>query len=367
MASNLPRVVLLQENVTPRSHRGPWILLFLLLAGARGGLAQAPPGPLVVPPLDAPARQPQPPEQRGPQQQEKQTVEAGKRLRVESNLVLVDSTVKDKAGHVIGDLKKEDFEIYEDGQRQEVSHFSRDELPLAVALVVDLSSSIKPFLKPLRYATGTALHALKKEDQVALFTFSSSVERRVPLTYDKRAVADQIEFFTAGGSTNINGALFEAAEYLRYEAAGSRKVIVLVSDNVPTDRGGVSSESVHDTALEVDAAIYSLKVPGDNPALAKVVSIGRGFVNVAKLVGETGGEVFDVEKEGSLFLAFQSLIERLKTRYTLGFYPAAAAVADARFHRLEVRLTAAHGEKNKSYFIVAKQGYFPPRRSQLSQ
>jgi VWFA-related protein len=338
----------------------------LLLAAPRGAAAQAPPGPLEVPPLDAPARQPQPPKQAEPPRQKPQPLEPGKPLRVETNLVLADATVKDKSGHVIGDLKKEDFEIYEDGQRQDISHFSRDELPLAVALVVDLSSSIKPFLKPLRYATGTALHALKKEDEVALFTFSSTVERRVDLTRDKRAVADQIEFFTAGGSTNINGALFEAADYLRYQAPGSRKVIVLVSDNVPTDKGGVSAESVHDTALEVDAAIYSLRVPGDNPGLVKLASIGRGFVNVAKLAGETGGEVFDVEKQGSLFLAFQALIERLKTRYTLGYYPAAGTVSDAKFHRLEVRLTATHGEKGKTYFIVAKQGYFPPRRSRLA-
>jgi Ca-activated chloride channel family protein len=329
------------------------------------GVAQAPPGPLVVPAPDAPVRQPQPSPQPQPKQKSGE-VEPGNRLRVETNLVLVDATVKDKSGHVIGDLKKEDFEVYEDGQRQDVSHFSRDELPLGVALVVDLSASIKPFLKPLRYATGTALHALKKEDEVALFTFSSAVERRVELTRDKRAVADQMEFFTAGGSTNINGALYEAADYLRYQAPGSRKVIVLVSDNVPTDKGGVSSESVHDAALEVDAAIYSLRVPGDNPALAKLASIGRGFVNVAKLASETGGEVFDVEQQGSLFLAFQALIERLKTRYTLGYYPAAGAVAEGKFHRLEVRLTAAHGEKGQAYLIVAKQGYFPPRRSRLS-
>lgn len=334
-----------------------------------GGLAQAPPGPLVVPSPDAPARRPQPPQPAEPQRQESPRVEPGKRLRVEANLVLVDATVKDKAGQVIGGLKKDDFEIYEDGRREEVAHFSRDQLPLAVALVVDLSTSIQPFLTPLRYATGAALHALKPEDEVALFTFSSMVERRLDLTRDKRAVADQVEFFEAGGMTNINGALYEAADYLRYRAPGSRKVILLVSDNVPTVSGGVSAQSVHDAALEVDAAIYSLKVPGHNPPLVKLTSIGKGFVNVAKLAGETGGEVFDVETEGSLSLAFQSLIERLKTRYTLGYYPATRSATGpngSRFHKLEVRLSAAHGEKGRDYSIAAREGYFPPRRSQLA-
>src|SRR5713226_5874702 len=132
----------------------------------------------------------------------------GQTLRVDVNLVLLEATVKDKSGHVMGDLKKEDFVLDEDGTPQKIEHFSRDEIPLAVALVVDLSTSIQPFIRPLRYATLTALKSLKPEDEVALFTFSSDVERRVALTHDKRDVSDQIEFFTAGGSTNINGALF---------------------------------------------------------------------------------------------------------------------------------------------------------------
>ena len=57
-----------------------------------------------------------------------------------------------------------------EGAQQQVAHFSRDQLPLAVALVVDLSGSIQPFLRPLRYATLTALKTLKPEDQVALIT-----------------------------------------------------------------------------------------------------------------------------------------------------------------------------------------------------
>ncbi len=103
------------------------------------------------------------------------------KIKVNVQAVLVEATVKNKAGQVMGDLKKEDFVVSEDGATQEIAHFSRDQLPLAVALVVDLSGSIKPFLRPLRYATLTAVKALKPEDEVALFTFSTNVDRRVEL------------------------------------------------------------------------------------------------------------------------------------------------------------------------------------------
>ncbi|MGH9702055.1 MAG: VWA domain-containing protein [Candidatus Acidiferrales bacterium] len=291
---------------------------------------------------------------------EAQQEQAGK-IHVDVNLVLVEATVKNKAGQVIDGLGMKDFEVGEDGVAQTVTHFSRDQLPLAVALVVDLSSSIEPFLRPLRYATQTALRTLKQEDQVSLFTFTSQAERKVNLTHDKRAVSDQIEFFSAGGSTNINGAIYEAAQYLREDApASARRVIILVSDNVPTDAGGFSPQEVEDAVLEADSAVYGLKIPGQNPFGARMAAKMGGKVNVSKLTADTGGEIFDVEKEGSLYIAFQALIQRLKTRYTLGYTPANPARGGS-FHKLEVRLTANHGELGKDYTIASKRGYYSNR------
>jgi VWFA-related protein len=282
-------------------------------------------------------------------------------IRVDVSLVLVEATVKDRSGQVMKDLKKEDFVLDEDGATQQIAHFSRDQLPLAVALVVDLSTSIEPFIRPLRYATLTALKSLKPEDQVALFTFASQVERRVPLTRDKLEVSDQIEYFRTGGGTNINRALYDAARYLREQAPAARRVIVLVSDNVPTVNDGISPNQVVDAVLEADAAVYGLKVPGYNPLPARMAAKAvPGLINVSKAAGETGGEIFDIEKEGSLYLAFQALIERLKTRYTLGFYPAHKA-DEGGFRRLNLKLQPSFGSKGKDYTVLAKTGYYAAR------
>lgn len=102
-------------------------------------------------------------------------------MRVAVNLVMVDVTAKTKAGQILGDLKKEDFELREDGAAQKVEIFSRDELPLNVALVLDLSDSIELFLGPLRGAANTALGALKPEDQAALFTGLVAASKEVIL------------------------------------------------------------------------------------------------------------------------------------------------------------------------------------------
>src|ERR1700676_606694 len=139
-------------------------------------------------------------------------------IRVDVNLVVLDATVKTKAGQIMGDLKKEDFEIREDGAAKKIELFSRDELPITVALVLDLSDSIEPFLSPLRDAAATTLGALKPDDQVALFTFSTEAELSVPLTKNKTEIAEKISTFKAGGATNINDGIFVDSEYLLKEA-----------------------------------------------------------------------------------------------------------------------------------------------------
>lgn len=285
------------------------------------------------------------------------------RIKSEVELVLLDATVKDKVGHVLADLKKEDFLLDQDGQAQAIAYYGRGELPLAVALVVQRNSWVGSFLGPLRYATLSVLKALKPEDQVALFAFDDDVERRVDLTSDKNKVAQQIELRGRGMGTNINDAVYQAAKYLRDAApATTRRVIILVSDNMPAEcKPGVSHKLVLDTALEADTAVYSLKLPYRGPFSANIADrlIEHWIVNVSKLTAETGGEVIDLEKEGSLYLAFQTILTRLKTRYTLGFYPT-PKIEDGKFHKLNLALAPAHGSKGHDYVVVAKTGYYAP-------
>src|ERR1700751_2719213 len=186
-------------------------------------------------------------------------------VRVDVNLVMVDATVKKKAGQIMANLKKDDFELREDGVDQKVAIFSRDELPLTVALVLDLSDSIGPFLGPLRNAAITALAALKPEDEVALFTFSTEAELRVPFTKDKSQIAQEIKTFKAGGATNINDGIFIPSEYFVDKHPNGRRVIILISDDVGTSAGGQGTRPIATEATAADAVLYNLKIPGYNP------------------------------------------------------------------------------------------------------
>jgi Ca-activated chloride channel family protein len=279
-------------------------------------------------------------------------------LRVSVNLVLLDATVKTKNGRVMADLKKDDFEIREDGVAQKLEIFGRDELPLEVALVLDLSDSIGPFMGPLREAATTALGALKPEDQVALFTFATEAELRVPFTTDKSKIAEQFGTFKVGGATNINDGIFVAAKYLLGAPPKGRRVIILISDDVGTDAGGQGTHDIVTETIASDAVLYNLKIPGYNPASTLFyAAMVPGLVNIRKVMEQTGGEIFDVKSVGNLDTEFRALIQRIKTRYTLGYYTQANG-ATGKPHKLDVRLKPSFGKKGHDYVILAKSAYY---------
>jgi Ca-activated chloride channel homolog len=279
-------------------------------------------------------------------------------IRVGVNLVLLDATVKTKSGQVMDDLKKENFELREDGIPQKIGVFSRDELPLDVALVLDLSDSIGPFLSPLRDAANTALSALKPDDEVALFTFSTEAQLRVPFTKDKASIASQISTFQAGGATNINDGIFLPAQSFLKLPPNGRRVIILISDDVGTDAGGQGTRDIITELIASDAVLYNLKIPGYNPPQTLLAaSMIPGLVNIHKVMDQTGGEVFDVQDVARLDTTFRALIQRIKTRYTLGFYTNATAAA-GKPHKLDLRLTSSFGKKGKDYVVLSKTGYY---------
>jgi Ca-activated chloride channel family protein len=279
-------------------------------------------------------------------------------IRVGVNLVLLDATVKTKAGLIMDDLKKESFEVREDGVVQKLDVFSRDQLPLNVALVLDLSDSIGPFLGPLRDAANTALSALKADDEVALFTFATEAEMRVPFTKDKTTIANQISTFHAGGATNINDAIFLPAQNLLNLPPNGRRVIILISDDVGTDAGGQGTHDIVTELIASDAVLYNLKIPGYNPPQTLfAASMIPGLVNIRKVMDQTGGEIFDVKDVAHLDEVFRALIQRIKTRYTLGYYTNASA-AEGKPHKLDVRLASSFGKKGKDYVVLSKSGYY---------
>jgi hypothetical protein len=135
-------------------------------------------------------------------------------------------------------------------------------------------------------------------------------------------------------------------------------VIILISDDVGTDAGGQGTRDIVTEAIASDAVLYNLKIPGYNPpGTLFYASMVPGLVNIRKVVDATGGEIFDVPDVAHLDTTFSALIQRIKTRYTIGYYTNATA-ATGKPHKLELRLAGSHGKKGHDYVILAKSAFY---------
>ena len=285
-------------------------------------------------------------------------------ISVKVKMVQVDTVVRDRSGRVMPNLRLEDFRVYEDNVLQELAGFSQDELPLAVALVVDHSGSVAPYISELRRIATRALYNLKQQDEVCLFSFAADVQRLEDLTTDRQRIANAIDRIHASGGTDIMDALHEAARYLANASPDRRHAIILISDNQQTTHPTVSEREVITTAQEKDTVIYSLKTSGTPLALgSQLPSLILGD-SVNKVAQETGGEVIKVSNVGSLDSALSSVISRLRTRYSLGYYPSSSSQGGA-FHSITVRLADKFGKPGSNYSIHAKRGYYAVQSSKF--
>lgn len=281
-------------------------------------------------------------------------------FKVAVNLVLVEATVRDRHGSIVDGLKRDDFDILEDGVEQRIRYFSRDELPLALALLIDRSTSIAAVLEELRQAALETLPLLKPEDQVAMFTFADRAKLAVALTTDRNAIVDEIPAILIGGGTDINDALIDAATYLGEAAPARQHAIILVSDNEATTPSLDSEQQVINTALKTQTSIYSIEIGFQEHGRRLFHPLAESsFDTIRRIARETGGEVVELRTAGSVESAMDIVISRLKQRYTLG-YISANQNMDGAFRIIDVKIAGQSKHGKNQYKIFTRRGYYAP-------
>ena len=267
-----------------------------------------------------PARAQAPPS--GPATKSASKTQSTATFKVNVDMVLVEVGVHDDHGRAVGILKQGDFHVFENGEEQQIVAFSHEELPLAVALVVDNSSSIMAALEELRAGALDTLALLKRDDQVAIFSFGEKPEMVEGLTSDHEALSVDLWALSPYGGTAINDALYDAALYLGREAPQRRRAVILVSDNEPSDEQTRNVAQVVRAAEQSGTPIYSVKVGYLQHSKSFFLSHSEARAHdVEKICRQTGGEMIDTRSGMSVSAAMETILRWLKQGYTLGYYP----------------------------------------------
>jgi len=289
-------------------------------------------------------------------------VEPQMTVKVGVDLVNVLFTVADRKGHLVADLARQDFLIEEDGRKQEIQFFSREnELPLTLGLVVDTSPSVRNVFDQERTAASRFFgQVMRPKDLAMVIGFDKSVTLFQDFTEDPRLLQRSIDSLELGpimdGGTSLYDAVYLATrEKLRAETG--RKAVILISDGEDTTskvRDEEALKAVHDA----DTVMYSLAVDERWPEMRRyrgaALRIGN-YGSMKRLSEETGGTFFDIGSRTELTEAFARIDDELRSQYSIG-YVSLNTARDGKYRRIKIL------PRDATFRIQARKGYYASKR-----
>ena len=292
-------------------------------------------------------------------------------ITVDVQVVNILATVRDKQGLLVNSLAKTDFEVYEDGDPQEVKYFARQtDLPLTVGLLVDTSVSQQRLVDIERSAGYTFFDKILRveKDLAFLMSFDVDVELLQDLTASKRLLQGALERLEIQGGmhggitpgpvpqsgkpvgTAMYDSIYLAAQEILKPQVG-RKAVVVIGDG--NDFGSkIDDDEAIAEAHRTDTVIYSVRY-FDREFYFQAGGMGGGGTGaLKKLSQQTGGGMYEVTRKRTLNDILDEINNELRNQYSLGYSPKRDLSVQG-FRKVEVRA------KNKGYEVQAREGYYP--------
>jgi VWFA-related protein len=303
--------------------------------------------------------------------------------RLDVHVVFVDAqVVNKKTRHVVGNLARDNFQIYEDKVPQEISTFSQDTLPLSVVLLFDLTDSVRPVLESLGEGALEALQHFKPEDEVAVMVYAASTQVLQESTTDRSLVVEAIKKASRMKSDQaafFNEGVFQASSYL---AAGkgpaSRRVIIWLTDDVPNIptrdlpmryRRDMPDERLHSqqdamkelyrTGTVVCSLVKRSELSDQGTATLMSKTAERMLYppgDVYRYAKATGGQVLESNKK-QLKAKLEQLVDDLRMRYSMGYHPSIQK-PKGKFCTIKVKLSPELRKSEGGLIVEAREGYY---------
>ena len=270
------------------------------------------------------------------------------RISVDVDLVVLQATVRDGAGHTVMELKRGDFTAFEDGKPQLIRLFRHEDTPVTVGLIVDHSSSMREKLADVTAAAKSFVQFSNPNDRIFVVNFNENVSLGLPNGVPFSDNAEQLGYAIwrapAIGTTALYDATVEGLKRLQ-QSTHDKKVLIVISDG-----GDNASKSSLDHVLKLteqsNAMIYTVGIfdpddPDKNPAVLR------------RLARESGGEAFFPTQIGETMKICQRIARDIRDQYTIG-YSSTNGRRDGVYHK--VRVVAREKDRGK-LFVRTRTGY----------
>lgn len=273
------------------------------------------------------------------------------RISVEVDLVALQATVRDRAGHTVMELRQQDFEVFEDGAPQHIRLFRHQDTPVTVGLVIDHSGSMREKLADVTAGARAFVRSSNPKDQMFVVNFNETVSLGLPIGVHFSDSAEQLGSAIWGspaiGTTALYDAVDEALRRLQ-EGGSDKKVLLVISDG-----GDNASQATLDRVLKLaeqsSAMIYTIGIfdaldPDKNPKVLR------------RLAQESGGEAFFPARQSDTVEICERIARDIRDQYTIG-YSSASAKEAGTYHKLRI---AVRPQADGKLSVRTRAGYRVP-------
>ena len=279
----------------------------------------------------------------------------GSTIRVNSDLVLIPVTITDKGGKAVTGLELEHFSLFEGTTEQKITHFSAEDAPSSLGIVIDTSDSMKPNLRRVRDSVNALLRTINPQSEVFLEKFSTRAEIMVPMTSHFDDIRNRLDGLQAdGGTALLDGVRIAMGEMKK--ARYLRKAIVLVSDGEDNSSHWTVNE-LKNAVREQDIVIYSIAIH-DPAAPYDYWRQSTGPALLRDISNNAGGCMFPVGGAGQIPDVANKIGSWLRNQYVLGYVPD-HTTADGTYRKVDVRIVRPKGYPK--FHAVWRQGYYSPK------
>ena len=255
-------------------------------------------------------------------------------------------SVRDADGHLVTDLTRADFDIYEDGEKQELTTFTRERVPVSLGVLLDISDSM--FGRPITDARAAVdrflFEQLDHEDEFFILAFNHKPHVLTQWTQMPTIVRDALDSLKPTGGTAVYDAVMEGMPLIA-KRNRERGALLLVSDGADT----ASTAPLKDVRFALrrsQAFVYAIAI---NSPDRRVINGAVNPTTLREITDESGGRTEVVTTSADVSAASARIAEELNHQYVMGFTPAHSA--DGKYHTLRVRT------HNTTYKVRARSGY----------
>lgn len=272
-------------------------------------------------------------------------------------IINLNLSVTDGGNNFVVDLGQDDFAVFEDGIRQELSLFTHENLPISMVLMVDTSASMEEKLRTAQDAAIRFTKTLRPQDLAQVVQFNDRATTLQPFTNDLEALEGAIRKTEASGPTALHNALYIALKDLTRDKKAAelrRRAIVLLSDGEDT-ASLVTDDQVLELAKESEINIYAISLRPSRAQDRERQAFSQAEYLLNALTRETGGRAYFPSSIGELDAVYDRIAEELRTLYSVG-YVSSNARRDGKWRRIVVRVPDRDG-----LTVRHKLGYYAPR------